>query len=277
MSGAPITAAMDHRTSVPPKLALVTAGMGPTLALLHGGVGSWTHWSRNLEALAKHFAVRAFDLPGFGASASFPEQLSDQDYFSWVADALISLGTPLGLVGFSFGGSVAAAVAPMLGTRLIALTLVAPGSFGRPINRELDVRSVRSRDGVAVDSREVARHNLREVMFANPETVDDVTVSLHLSNITLARFNSRRLSWQDRLETDLARVKCPIQMIWGARDRMATPSVNARVERCRAMGKDIRFDLIPDAGHWVQYERPDRFNEALLGFLDAVVAGTHVA
>lgn len=273
MSGSPTTAAIDSRRSARPKLALVTTGEGPTLALLHGGVGSWTHWSRNLEVLAKRFAVRAFDLPGFGASPAFPEQLSDEEYFSWVADALMGLGTPLCLVGFSFGGSVAAAAAPMLGDRLIALTLVAPGSFGKPVNRDVDVRPVRSSGDVVVDSREAARHNLREVMFANPESADDPTVCLHLSNIALARFNSRRLSWQDRLETDLARVQCPIQMIWGDRDRMATPSVEARVERCRAMGRDIRFDLIPDAGHWVQYERPDRFNGALLEFLATVSAG----
>jgi pimeloyl-ACP methyl ester carboxylesterase len=42
-------------------------GAGPTL-LLHGGTGSWTHWVRNIEPLARQFSVVVPDLPGMGES-----------------------------------------------------------------------------------------------------------------------------------------------------------------------------------------------------------------
>src|SRR5688500_7346054 len=43
------------------------------LVLLHGGSGSWTHWIRNVEALAAAGRrVLAADLPGCGDSAVHP-------------------------------------------------------------------------------------------------------------------------------------------------------------------------------------------------------------
>ncbi|MCD6078130.1 MAG: alpha/beta hydrolase fold protein, partial [Ramlibacter sp.] len=45
-------------------------GAGAPLVLLHGGSGSWTHWIRNVEALAvAGRRVLVPDLPGFGDSA----------------------------------------------------------------------------------------------------------------------------------------------------------------------------------------------------------------
>jgi 2-hydroxy-6-oxonona-2,4-dienedioate hydrolase len=250
------------------ELAFVAAGHGPDLVLLHGGVGSWTHWSRNMQQLSRYFRVRAFDLPGFGASPTFLAERGDEAYFQWVADAICAAEhESIRLVGFSFGGSVAAAIAPSMGNRLASLTLVAPGGFGVPVGRKVDVRSIRPREGVETNPREAARHNLSQVMFADPASVDDVTIDLHLHNIECARFNSRRLSWQDRLEGDLAPVTCPIQLIWGGSDRMATPSVEARAERCRGIRRGVRVDIVPGAGHWVQYECPAAFDAVLLDFL----------
>lgn len=247
-------------------LARVEEGTGELMVLLHGGTGSWTHWIRNMPTLSRHYRVRAYDLPGFGDSPAFGET-DPGAYFRRVADAILEEDDrPLRLVGFSFGGSVAAGIAPLLGSRLRALTLVAPGSFGVPAPRKIDVQPVRARPGLEIDSREAARHNLTQIMFKDPAMADAPTVDIQLANIARSRFNSRRISWHDRIDADLAAVGAPTQMIWGLADRMATPSVEARVERCRRASPSLRFDLIPDAGHWVQYERPDDFNSVLLDF-----------
>jgi pimeloyl-ACP methyl ester carboxylesterase len=252
-------------------LACHVEGGGPDLVLLHGGFGSWTHWRRNLPALSARYRVLAFDLPGFGDSPDFPASAPDEAYYRCVADAILNacIG-PIRLAGFSFGGSVAAAVASMLGGRLAALSLTAPGSFGKPAPRDVTIMPMRPREGHQIDPLENARHNLRQVMFASPDSADPDTVALHIQNIERGRFPSRRLSWQDRLEADLAPITCPIQMIWGLGDRMATPSPRARMERIRAARPDVRFDLIEGAGHWVQYERAADWDAALLAFLDAI-------
>ena len=51
-------------------------GRGEPLVLLHGGTGSWLHWVRNVEPLARDFTVLVPDLPGSGESASPPPPIS---------------------------------------------------------------------------------------------------------------------------------------------------------------------------------------------------------
>src|SRR5207249_8442783 len=50
-----------------------TWGQGPPLVLLHGARGSWTHWLRNIPALAERFSVIVPDMPGFGDSGAPPK------------------------------------------------------------------------------------------------------------------------------------------------------------------------------------------------------------
>ena len=39
-------------------------GAGPTVALFHGGFGSWTHWIPHVDAVSRHYTVPAAALPG---------------------------------------------------------------------------------------------------------------------------------------------------------------------------------------------------------------------
>ena len=43
---------------------------------------------RNIDALARHFRVVAFDLPGYGASPDVPKDMALDDYVAWVAEAV---------------------------------------------------------------------------------------------------------------------------------------------------------------------------------------------
>src|SRR6476469_4025724 len=45
-------------------------GRGDPLVLLHGGTGSWMHWMRNIEDLARDFTLLVPDIPGSGESAA---------------------------------------------------------------------------------------------------------------------------------------------------------------------------------------------------------------
>jgi 2-hydroxy-6-oxonona-2,4-dienedioate hydrolase len=82
-----------------------------------------------------------------------------------------------------------------------------------------------------------------------------------------ARFDSRKLSLGDSLPQHLRQVQYPVQIIWGEKDAVAFPSVSERAAICRALVPDIRIDVIPGAGHWVQYEAAEAFNQRLLEFL----------
>lgn len=252
----------------PLALADHSAGGGPPLLLLHGGTGSHRHWERVFTALADTFDVHAPDLPGYGSSPDVPD-LTDGDAYVALAAASLSPLVPTAgvhMVGFSFGGAVAAGVARTWGARVASLSLLGPGGFGRAEGRRLAIRGRADTDGSDAAQREVIRHNLGATMFADPAAADAAAVSQQLWNIAHTRYNSLDVSHQQRLLDDLAHVACPVQAIWGARDAYAYPTPEHRAARVRAARPDARIDFVPEAGHWVQYERPDAIVRLLLEF-----------
>ena len=114
-----------HGVDVQPLvLADHVAGDGPPLLLLHGGTGSHRHWDRVFPALAQRFDVHAPDLPGYGLSPDVPD-LGDGDAYVGLAAASLSPLVPAAgvhVVGFSFGGAVAAGVARAWGARVARLS-----------------------------------------------------------------------------------------------------------------------------------------------------------
>jgi pimeloyl-ACP methyl ester carboxylesterase len=248
-------------------LAAVRRGTGPSMVLLHGGVGSSSHWIRNVDALAERFSVTAFDLPGFGDSPDVSRDTEPDVYVDRVAAAVAATAPDrCHLVGFSFGGSLAARVAARLGEKIIKLSLLGAGGFGVPVGRVIPTISVPGPKMNLAARREAAAANLGQWMLSSPPAADDPVVDMQLSNIDRTRFNSRRVSHRATLLHDLARMSAPVQLIWGAEDKLAYPSIRSRADACRAVRDDIAIAVVPDGGHWIQYEQAERVNRLLLEF-----------
>jgi 2-hydroxy-6-oxonona-2,4-dienedioate hydrolase len=62
----------------------------------------------------------------------------------------------------------------------------------------------------------------------------------------------------------LARVTCPVLMVWGAEDRATPPRAWERAARELPR---CEFHTLPDCGHSPMLERPDAFTDLLLAFL----------
>ncbi|MBI4293245.1 MAG: alpha/beta fold hydrolase [Betaproteobacteria bacterium] len=252
----------------PIPLAAHVVGSGPDLLLFHGGRGSRNHWVRNVDALAAHFRVFALDLPGYGESPDAPHQSDPDTYFDFLYGALETLdlsGEPFQLVAFSFGAAVAASIAPRLGRRLKTLSLIGPSGFGPGPGYPQELRSLKGTEGPAV--KEIIAHNLGLTMLSSRAAATDEAIAIHQANLARTRFNSHKVSIRASVVSDLKRVQCPVQILWGERDRLAHPSVAARVDACRAAVPSARLDLIPGAGHWAQFENAREANRLLLEFL----------
>ena len=109
-----------------------TGGSGTPLVLIHGLANSIEIWDRVMPALAAHFRVIAFDLPGFG-QADRPDAAYDGGFF---ADQLCAMLDTLGierahLVGSSLGASIIIRFAADHLERIDRAVLAAPGGFGR--------------------------------------------------------------------------------------------------------------------------------------------------
>jgi 2-hydroxy-6-oxonona-2,4-dienedioate hydrolase len=238
-------------------------GRGAPLVLLHGGSGSWTHWIRNVEALAAAGRqVLVPDLPGFGDSARPPAGQDADAIVEPLAQGLVQLlgNEPLDIAGFSFGGLTAGLLAAARPERVRRLVLVGAPGFGLRSTR-LPLTSWRQLD----DPQD--RSNLATLMLYRPEAVDDLAAALQAANVPRDRMHRRKLALTDALLKTLPSIRCRIDAIYGEQDalyRDMLPQLRAALQA----GPTFReLVFIPEAGHWVQYESAKAFDEALLRLL----------
>jgi pimeloyl-ACP methyl ester carboxylesterase len=242
------------------------AGGAPPVALLHGGHGCWLHWVRNIGALAAGRAVWVADLPGFGDSDS-PAGPAMDALLDMTAASLRDLSGPgqaIDLVGFSFGGLVAAHLATdLLPVRRIAL-LGPAGHAGRrrPRGEMIAWRRV-AHDAPALAA--ALRHNLAMQMLHDEQAIDDLALAVHTRACQGTRFRSREISRAGGLPELLARCPAPLLLAWGEHDSTADPKVLAATLGLQAPQREAV--VLPGVGHWVQYEAAAAINRLLLGFL----------
>ncbi len=230
------------------------------LVLLHGGSGSWTHWLRNVEHLSQYRTVWALDIPGFGDSC-LPSGVSDADgLVPYMADIFQQTfgGEPVDVMGFSFGGMTAGLVAaeyPNLIRQLILIGAPGLGIFGkalpmRGMTPEMDEDA----------QRKVHRHNLSTMMFKHAETITDAVIDLQQANVSRDRLRRRRIARTDVLARAQLQWTCPVHGVWAESDALYLHTL-AQVPQ--VLSKLSSFTIVPDAGHWVMFERPDAFHAAV--------------
>jgi pimeloyl-ACP methyl ester carboxylesterase len=239
-------------------------GSGPPVLLTHGAQGAWSHWIRNIDALAAERTVWAVDLPGYGDSAL--AKVEDHAEISAALAAGISelIGNePIDMVGFSFGGVACAYLAAYHPQFVRRLILVGTGGLGTPVG-SVEMKSVRKLQG---EERSAAhRFNLLGLMLH--KDADDLAIHVQESNVFRSRLNPIGLVLPDKLAAILPSVSAPVDAIWGEYDR-PHPEPAAQEAVLRHIQPNMDFRVIADAGHWVMYERPEAFDHAVLDMLRA--------
>ncbi len=243
-------------------------GEGEPLVLLHGGNGSWRHWVRNVETYARHYRVVAADLPGLGESAALPGDPPTQaDIAATVGaglDRVIGPDARYAIAGFSFGGMIASVLAAQHGERVRSLTVNGPGGLGGRA-RTLDLVSVRRKEGEA--RIEGHRTNLARLMIHDPAKIDALAIETQEWHSVRNRLKTPLLSRSMATAEAFAKVRAPVNAIYGEFDAPACPEIATRAEMLRAVRPDVDFRVIPGAGHWTAYEAPEAFDAMLLEML----------
>jgi 2-hydroxy-6-oxonona-2,4-dienedioate hydrolase len=239
------------------------ASAGNPLVLLHGGSGSWNHWVRNVLPLSENRAVWALDTPGMGDSELPPGAQDADDLAQPLAQGMRVLfnDEPVDTVGFSFGGLMAGFLAAQQPALIKRLVLVGVPGLGLS-NNITNMRGFRV--NMTHEQRlETHRNNLLAIMLHDEKNITPDLLAMQEHNVLRDRLRRRRIARSNVLLSVQKHWACQVHGIWGERDALYEGSLHLIPQLLSTC--DLKhFDIIEGAGHWVQFEAPDAFNQNMM-------------
>jgi len=257
------------------RLRYLVAGEGEPLLLVHGLGGSAANWLALAPLLLAGRRLIVPDLPGHGGSDPLQAAASLTAY----ADSLAPLlDGSAAVVGHSLGGAIALRLA-IRRSRLVS-ALVLAGAAG------ISSGSRRARYGLAISGllkpgRKIAPHRARVARSAALKTLvfgrwgasDPPALPPHMAEAFLSgparhtdTVSAAKALVRDDPRPDLDRVRCPVLLLWGARDNQLP--VGDAFEYARRLRAPLR--VIADCGHLLIGERPEACADAIESFLEGV-------
>jgi pimeloyl-ACP methyl ester carboxylesterase len=240
-------------------------GQGKALVLLHGGTGSWMHWVRNVDVLARDAMVIVPDIPGSGDSGNPEPPISAESIATAILrglDQIIGAETHFTVAGFSMGGLIAGYLVQQAGARADTLVLVGSTATGAPRPQMEPLQSWR-RLPTDAEQRATHRINLGILMIHDKEKIDDLAIEVQTRNALRSRIRGKHVSHTGSLDRCITGFPGRLAGIWGEHDATATPYLAERREKLQSFNPRSSFDIMAGAGHWVQYEAYEPFNQRM--------------
>ena len=241
-------------------------GRGEPLVLLHGGTGSWMHWIRNIEELSRDFTLLVPDIPGSGESAS-PELPTTAEAVAAAllagVDAILGPTRSFAIAGFSMGGLISGYLTKLAGARVTCLVLIGATGTAAPRAPMAEPLVFWRHLPSAEEKRAAHRRNLELLMCYDRANVDDLAVYIQEHNAERSRVRGKHITPTGDLPQSLAGFQGRLAGIWGEHDVTAVPYMDERRAKLEQFRPGATFDVMPDLGHWVQYEAPEAFNALL--------------
>lgn len=250
-------------------------GQGAPLLHIHGSAFGHRNFEKLTPHMQRHVEVIDFDLPGYGESHGGQPPRDMADIAEQVYLLIRALGhARLHVHGTSFGAMIAltlAAAHPEVIDKLVLSCFLARYDNAARMMRATWKRAARDSGMAAVaDLTSVAgfargfydRPGAQEQLAAMREAFGHTTPEAFIAGTeTIERTDLSPLA---------ARVRQPTLLLAGAEDQM-TPFKPAAsgvgFEQLREMIPDNRLVVLPDCGHYLVIEQPERACEAIVGFL----------
>ena len=239
-----------------------TAGVDtqPAIVLLHAIATSSALWDAQIETLAERFRVIALDLPGHGGSAVPPSAGSIEGYAGAVLATLDAMGVGrFGVVGLSFGSSIAQAMAVMAPERVASAVLAAGTAYPPPPVQEMwrDRAAGARRDGMGGQVDDILARWFTPAFLVSAKARVDMIRQLVLATPAegyalaaeaIAGLDNRAI---------LSRITCPTLVVAGEHD-IAVP-IEALETIARAV-PNSRLERV-NAGHLMNVEAARQFTD----------------
>jgi len=263
----------------PPKplsLHAEVIGQGKPVVLLHGFGASHVTFSRIVPALSRHFRVYAIDLKGFGDSPK-PD---DHRYSVYDQAVLVERFLQkhhlrdVTLIGHSYGGGVALALALMNPARIEKMVLIDSASYKQQLPkliRWLQIPIVGPLAFYLLPASYEVKESYKYAFYDDRKIPKDI-VSVYIAN--LSRPHAKRIYLESSHELVPEDIEClsryyrkirtPTLIIWGANDIVIPKEKGYRLHRDLP---NSRLAIIPRCGHIPHEESPQKVVKLLEEFM----------
>lgn len=262
------------------KIAYLDEGQGPPVILIHGLGGSMWQWEYQQASLSAGHRLITLDLLGSG--------LSDKPDIDYLPDEMLAFFTSFmdavgvrraALAGNSMGGGVAIGMALAHPERVDRLVLIGglPAHVREKLISPMTKQAIDTKAPVWLIEfgnwllgRGTTEEVLKEMVFDHGKLTPAVLDRSYRNRrrpgmIPPLMATARTLpAWESGFALRLGEIRQPTLIIWGAEDEVFPPQVG------REMAQTIpgsALEIIPQAGHLPQWERPELVNPILLRFL----------
>jgi 4,5:9,10-diseco-3-hydroxy-5,9,17-trioxoandrosta-1(10),2-diene-4-oate hydrolase len=253
------------------RLAYADRGSGDYLVLLHaGGLGASAadNFARNFFALSEEFHVLAPDFPGFGKSdLPIIKEGRVALYSGIVVDWLKRLGVSKAhFLGTSMGATVALSIAaryPEIANRIV---VIGPAGISET-NTFFSARpseGIRSIIQAVINPSKETFARMMENFVQDKKILSQDLIEYRWRGITPEHVKSRQTFIIEDIAQQLPKVKSPTLVVHGAEDRVAPLEVPLILLRSIP---EAQLHIFSNSGHWVQYEKSDKFNRLVRSFL----------
>ncbi len=247
-------------------------GSGEPVLMIHGsgpGVTAFANWRLTMPVLARNFRVIAPDMAGFGYTERPPG--AQYSMSNWVDHALGLLDAlkieSTHIVGNSFGGGLALALAIRAPERVKRLVLMGSAGTSFPLTQGLDdvwgytpsFENMRKMMDIFAYNRGLVSDELAQLRY-------EASIRPGYQESFASMFPAPRQRWVDALasrEEDIRALPHETLLIHGREDKVIPLSASQKL-----------LELIPNAqlhvfghcGHWTQIEHAGRFGRLVTDF-----------
>lgn len=248
-------------------------GQGEPILLIHGsgpGVTAWANWRGIIPTLSRKARIIAPDMLGFGYTRCSPDMVLTPA--TWVQSLICLLDAlkidRVSVVGNSFGGAIALALAKAHPQRVNRLVLMGAAGIDAPISQGLE------KVWSYTPSLEAMRGLMEVFAYDHSIITEDLVRMRYEASIRddvqerFARlFPAPRQNGVEMLalaETDLKSIANQTLLVHGLNDQVIPVEWSERMVR---LLPHAELHTYGECGHWVQIEKAAQFAQLVSDFL----------
>lgn len=239
----------------------------PTLIALHGLTGSGACWTPLARSLEDEYDVVMPDARGHGKSSAQLDGYMYRDHASDVLGLIEALGlTAPVLLGHSMGGMTAAVVASQLGSALRSVILADPTFISPEWQREIFESDVveQHRQLLSSDKRDLLAQSQLRHPHRSAELIGliaDARLQTHIKAFKV--LTPPNPEYRELIRS----IRTPLLLVIGGKGVVSLETAR----ELQGLNPRLTYELIPDVGHGLPYDQPERLGAVVKSFLRSLV------